>query len=78
MVVTVRDGFDSPGPHPDTDNDDAITVTINLTDVNEPPSIISGATQPDLSRENHGSTIHTYTASDGDAGTTFRWGTGRG
>ena len=72
VVVTVRDGFDSQG-RPDTDNDDAITVTINLTDVNEPPSIMGATNLP--VRENHGSTIHTYTASDGDAGTTFRWGT---
>ena len=72
VVVVVRDGFDSTG-YPGTDDDDTITVTINLTDVNEPPSIM-GATNL-LVRENHGSTIHTYTASDGDAGATFRWGT---
>ena len=72
VVVVVRDGFDSTG-YPGTDDDDTITVTINLTDVNEPPSIMGATNLP--VRENHGSTIHTYTASDRDAGTTFSWGT---
>ena len=75
VVVAVRDGFDSAGD-PGTDNDDTITVTINLTDVNEPPSIMGATNLP--VRENHGSTIHTYTANDGDAGTHLQVGHGRG
>ena len=74
VVVTVRDGFDAQGDL-STANDDTITVTINVTNVNDPPSIISGARNLTV-RENHGSTTQTYTANDPDAGATLSWSLG--
>ena len=74
VVVTVRDGFDAQGDV-STATDDTITVTINVTNVNDPPSIVSGARNPTV-RENHGSTTQTYTANDPDAGATLSWSLG--
>ena len=72
--MTVRDGFDAQGDL-STATDDTITVTINLTNLNDPPSIVSGARNPTVS-ENRGSTTQTYTANDPDAGATLSWSLG--
>ncbi len=77
VTVNVRDNKDSAG---DTDSamDDSIDVTINLTDVNEAPTIDSGSSA--FSKDENTATsvvIQTYQASDEDTpGTpqTLTWG----
>ena len=73
VTVNVRDSKDSAG-NANTATDETITVTINLTNVNEAPVIISGivTVSPD---ENFQVTtaLTTLLASDVDAGTTLTW-----
>ncbi len=85
VTVTVHDGKDAAGGN-STDVDDEITVTINLTNVNEPPDITTD-TAADKARsfaeiafDVDSSTltaadrlVHTYVASDPDAGASLTW-----
>ena len=73
MTVNVRDSKDAAGTA-DTATDDTIAVTINLTNVNEAPRIVTG-TSGVASRENRLVTglIGSYRASDPDASTTLTW-----
>ena len=49
-------------------------MTINVTNVNEPPTITTGPTTESIAENTPTSTIvATYTASDVDASTTFSW-----
>ena len=43
VIVDVRDSKDAAG-NADTATDDSITVTINLTNVNEAPTVTGGST----------------------------------
>ena len=74
MTVNVRDSKDAAG-NANTTIDDSITVTINLTNVNEVPTITGGATNIASYAENQPNTtaISTYTASDVDASDTLTW-----
>ena len=74
VTVNVRDSKDAAG-NPDTAIDDSVAVTINLTNVNEAPTI--PATNPTTANfaEITATTtaVATFTASDVDASTTFTW-----
>ena len=69
--VRVRDNKDSAG-NADTLNDDVITVTINLTNVNEAPVVTGGTTGTNFP-ENGTAAIAAYTATDVDASDTQTW-----
>ena len=73
VTVNVRDSKDAAG-NANTTNDDSITVTINLTNVNEAPTIDSGPTTV-ITSENRPavSTVVTFMASDVDASTNLTW-----
>ena len=73
VTVGVRDSKNADGD-PDTADDDTIDVTINVTNVNEAPTIDSGPTTAS-SPENTATTaaIATYAATDPDASATLTW-----
>ena len=73
VTVSVHDGKDAAG-NDDITIDATIDVTINLTNVNEAPAIVTG-TSGGASRENRLVTelIGSYRASDPDALTTLTW-----
>ena len=69
VTVQVRDSKDAAG-NANTSVDDTIAVTINLTNVNEPPTI-SGSTSKSVPENS--TAVATYTASDPDASTSYTW-----
>ena len=69
--VSVRDSKDAAGDA-DTATDDTITVTINLTNVNEAPVITNTATTATFA-ENGTGTVVDFDATDVDAMTTLAW-----
>ena len=73
MTVSVHDGKDAAG-NTDTTIDDFIDVTINLTNVNEAPRIVTG-TSGAAFLENRLATelLGYYRAEDPDASTTLTW-----
>ena len=70
VIVTVHDGKDAAGGASST-VDAEITVTINLTNVNEDPVLTSPPTT--LSKPENSTDVHAYAATDPDAGTVFSW-----
>ena len=52
VTVSVRDGKDDQGGS-DTAEDDSITVTITVTDVNETP-VVTGDTAPEFAENSDG------------------------
>ena len=68
--VSVWDSKDDSG-NPDTMTDDTISVTINVTDQNEPPDITAGSATVNYA-ENDTGTVETYTATDPE-GATIAW-----
>ena len=70
VTVSVRDSKDSIGVA-DSATDDTIAVTINLTNVNEAPSVASGPTARTVSENS--TEVGAYTASDPDASSTASW-----
>ena len=70
VTVSVRDSKDSSGAA-DTATDDTITVTINLTDVNEAPTIATGPSTTSV--DENSTAVGAYTASDPDASSTATW-----
>ena len=70
VIVTVHDGKDAAGGN-STTVDDEITVTINLTNVNEAPVITTSATTASVAENS--TAVFTLTATDVDASTTFEW-----
>ena len=73
VTVEVADGFDGAGDPTPGIARDRITVTINLTNVNEGPTI-SGTSRTSIQENtNTTQTIATYQALDPDAGDTFMW-----
>ena len=70
VIVTVHDGKDAAGDT-DTTIDDEITVTINLTNVNEEPVLTSPPTTKSVPENS--TAVHSYAATDVDAGTVFSW-----
>ena len=69
VTVSVRDGKDDQGGS-DTAEDDSITVTITVTDVNETP-VVTGDTAPEFA-ENSDATVATYDADDPE-GSSITW-----
>ena len=73
VIVDVRDSEDAAG-NADTATDDSITVTINLTNVNEAPTVTAGSTARSFAENQPIATaISTYMASDVDASDTLTW-----
>ena len=74
VIVTVRDSKDAAGDD-DTAVDATITVTINISDVNDAPTITSGSSAFSKDENTQTSTvIQTYQASDEDSpAQTFSW-----
>ena len=70
VIVSVRDSKDNSG-NPDEVTDDTISVTINVTDQNEPPDITAGSATVNYA-ENDTGTVETYTATDPE-GATINW-----
>ena len=70
VTVTVHDGKDIAGGS-STAVDDEIVVIIDLTDVNEAPTITGGPTSSSVSENS--TSVDTYTASDPDASDTLTW-----
>ena len=70
VTVRVHDGKDAAGDN-STAVDDTIDVTINLTNVNEGPMLTSPPTA--LSVPENSTAVHSYAATDPDAGTVFSW-----
>ena len=70
VTVTVHDGKDPVGGA-STVVDDEIVVIIDLTDVNEAPTITDGPTSSSVSEDS--TDVDTYTASDPDASDTLTW-----
>ena len=70
VALNVRDSKDAAGVA-DTANDDSVAVTINLTNVNEAPSVASGPTSKGVPENS--TAVATYTASDPDASTAYTW-----
>ena len=70
VTVQVHDGKDAAGGN-STAVDDEITVTINLTNVNEEPVLTSPPSA--LSNPENSTAVHEYAATDVDAMTTFSW-----
>ena len=66
VIVSVRDSKNASGAT-DTATDDSITVTITVTDENEPP-VIGGESSKDYA-ENDTAEVATYSATDPDNGT---------
>ena len=73
VTVSVHDGKDAASNTDNTTIDDSIDVTINLTNVNESPSITSGGNVNTGENVSTGTTLQSYTASDPDASTTYTW-----
>ena len=74
ITVSVRDSKGAEG-NADTATDDTITVTINVTDVNEPPDITKdgdGAGNTINYPENGPDSVHTYSATDPE-GDSITW-----
>ena len=67
--MNVHDGKDAAGNTDTATIDDSITVTINLTNVNEAPTVTAGSTTTSFP-ENSTDAVGTYTASDVDASDT--------
>ena len=65
VTVSVRDGKDDQGGS-DTAEDDSITVSITVTDVNETP-VVTGDTTPEFA-ENGSGTVAEYVADDPENG----------
>ena len=61
VTVSVRDSKDADG-NADTATDDTISVTITVTDINEPP-VVTGTTTTEYA-ENDTRAVETYTATD--------------
>ena len=72
VTVNVRDSKDSAGDA-DTATDDSITVTINLTNVNEAPTIQRGLASFNVNENFTPAVITIYSAVDMDASTTLTW-----
>ena len=72
VIVNVRDSKDAAGDA-DTAIDDSITVTINLTNVNEAPVIPPTTAATTTFAENGTGTVVDFEATDVDAGTTLTW-----
>ena len=70
VTVSVHDRKDIASA-PDTTIDDSIDVTISLTDVNDAPTITSGA--PAMTILENSTAVAAYTASDEDASDTLSW-----
>ena len=70
VTVSVHDGANAAG-EVDTSADDTIMVTINVTDVDEPPDV-SGQTSVDYA-ENGAASVATYTARDPEGQTGITW-----
>ena len=70
VTVNVRDSKDAAGAA-DTATDDTIAVTIDLTNVNEPPVIAN--TEAGISRQENTTFVIAFSASDVDASTTLSW-----
>ena len=70
VIVTVHDGKDAAGGTDTSTIDDEIEVTINLTNVNEAPTIAGSTTR---SIPENSTAVATYTATDPDASTTYTW-----
>ena len=75
VIIGVSDGKDS-NDEADMVEDDSIIVTVNVTDVDEPPEISGDDTI--TVAENHSETLDTYTAADpeGDTTTPITWALG--
>ena len=75
VVVSVRDSKNAAGDtETDTVVDDAIAVTINVTNVNEAPVIAPGGRAITRPENTSASTIlHTFVASDEDGTVNFHW-----
>ena len=70
VTVRVRDSKDAAG-NTDTGIDDSITVTINLTNVNEAPTITTSATTRNVAENS--TAVLPFAASDVDASDTKTW-----
>ena len=70
VIVTVHDGKDAAGGN-STAVDDEITVTINLTNVNETPMLTSPPTTKSVPENS--TSVHSYAATDVDADTVISW-----
>ena len=70
VTVNVRDSKDAAG-NADTDTDDTIAVTINLTNVNEAPVITSPPATKSVPENS--TAVHTFAATDVDASDTQTW-----
>ncbi|MYJ93754.1 MAG: hypothetical protein F4038_12005, partial [Chloroflexi bacterium] len=74
VTVNVSDSKDAAGNDDSNSVDDSITVTINLEDVNEQPTITTSAMTASVAENTPATTgIITFEASDPDAGTTYSW-----
>ena len=74
VTVNVSDSKDAAGNDDSNSVDDSITVTINLNDVNEQPTITTSTTTALVAENTPATTgIITFDASDPDAGTTYSW-----
>ena len=73
LTVQVTDGADEIDELDDDSIDDTISVTVTVTDVNEPPAI-TGEAEREF-RENGTSSVATYSARDPE-GDTFTWSLG--
>ena len=71
-TVYVRDSRDADG-NPDTAWDDEIDVTVDVTDVNEPP-VFAGASASATAAENQTAVTGSPAAADPDAGDTVTYG----
>ena len=71
VVVTVHDGKDAAGGTDTTTIDDEITVTINLTNVNETPVITTNIAIREI--EENSRTVQTFVATDVDMSDTGMW-----
>ena len=73
FTVSVTDGKDQTGVSDNDRVDDSISVTVNVTDVNEAP-VITGDTEREF-RENGTSSVATYSARDPE-GDSITWSVG--
>ena len=70
VTLNVRDSKDAAGDA-DTSTDDTITVTINLTNVNEAPVITSPPATRSIAENS--TAVYTFAATDVDASPTLTW-----